>query len=189
MMNLLSGGVMLGLLSSYNSSGMQGVAMKEYNAAKSRGDEAAMESSMGYATTYGGKAMEAVDDIQEALAENVEIAEAEKKAVEEAATSKSRQAKKADAIVSNQTNTRIDFGQVSSERQPQPAAVLDLSDEYIEWKSAHEELSIMPIVDGNASGFASIEVIPAQPLAQEPVEKGTQIFAKVNQSITIKQLK
>lgn len=188
-MNLLSGGVMLGLLSSYGSSQMQGVAMKEYNSAKSRGDEAAMESSMGYATKYGGKAMRAVDDIQEALADNVEIAEAEKKTEAEAAALENRQTKKTAAINANSGYTGKLLAQLPSERPPQPAAVLELSDEYIEWKTSSEEPYVIPIVDETAPDSDTIDAMPTQPLSQKSVMKDVQIYAKVNQSIVAKQLK
>lgn len=131
MLNILNSNVMAGLISASSSGKLQQVATSEYNKAKSRGGEGAMERAMGYAVDSKQSAFSSLEDAKQAMEESTAKAGEEQKAEEKAALEKARAAKTAETNAENEQIAENNLQQTAIP-QTQPAAVLELSSDYIE---------------------------------------------------------
>ena len=129
MVNLINSNVMFGLMSAASHAGMSQFCTGMYNAAKGRGDEAAMERAMGYASQYRDKAMDAKEQTGEALIESAKEARLQEKLEQDQRLEEKRAEQQLEAEALQETSdatTRV------VESAPQPAYILDLSQEYLE---------------------------------------------------------
>ncbi len=141
MANLLNGGVMTNLLSAESNAMLSQVAHTQYVIQKNQGGDGAR--ALRYAIDHSQKSQLDVAMANDALKENAAAAEEEREAIERADEKKAEKEAEIEAAKAasdaREAALYLEVGQPSVPQQ-QPAAVLDLSRDYI--------ASVAPVVPG-----------------------------------------
>lgn len=178
MADLLNGSVMLGLVSASSSSSLQQVATNEYYKARNKGDLGAMERCRGYATDARDKAMDAVDETKEALAERIKEVNEEERLEKEQAE-KAALAEAPQSVENATSTTQADNHTQSSIPSEQPAATLELSQEYLDSVQAETISAAEP----NTSIETDDAVItPTKKMGQAPAYEA-KIYTKTGKPV------